>query len=168
MNVFDCDVGFDQSTLIKMVKQGAISILDLEPLDYTMETSVHSLACSRPLYMAQYIEFISVNLYQPFPPIIDIWKVFAVNVWLYIWLSFVSVIIADKIVNRLTRVDRQSLADYMFAYLKPMFLRGHDWRSFRNIIFIFWMIGVTPLVYILQNDLIAKMVNRWARYALNI
>ena len=48
---------------------------------------------------------------------------------------------------------------YFWIYLKPLLLIGES-LGFCNYLYLLWVLSITPLVHILQNDLTAQMVGR--------
>ena len=161
--VFDCSALEEPQNISKyeLIRQGAITSLDTTLIDYTWHTQVLSLNCTQPLYMGYIMNYISIDVYKPFPQIMDIWKVFDKNVWFCIITTFVVIIILDTLINFKNnfKISIELLLNKFWIYFKPLLLIGES-LGVCNYLYLLWVLSITPLVHILQNDLTAQMVNR--------
>ena len=152
----------DNATINKqLVRQGLVTALDDTPMNYVWEMDVNHLNCTKPLYMSYLMNYVSVNINKPLPPILDIWKALDENIWKYILISTLFIIITDRVVNRrfYHNNKNKSFMRHISIFLKPCLGIGES-LGFYNFIYILWIACISPLVAIIRNDLLVKMVDR--------
>ena len=154
---YECPVYFEDTnqTMPGLVRRGELTALSDVSLDYNTNTQVHGLRCAKPLFTSYLLNYITPDINAPYAPIMDIWKLLPKVVWVCIILSFCVMILLDTVAHK------TSLFNNLFIYYKPMLLIGEHTRRYRyNAVYILWLMAITPVVYIVQNQLTAQMVTR--------
>jgi hypothetical protein len=91
------------------------------------------------------------------PPAMEIWKAFEYRVWILLYIAFIFIIIADKILSKNKNHYLRSIYNIFWVYFKPLIGIGEHLRYY-SFFYILWLISVRPLTEIFRNDLCANLI----------
>ena len=100
--VFKCSESDTQYNITEWeaVREGFVTTVYQTPTDYNWRSYEQSLNCAQPLHLGYQMNYISLNVYKKFQPLMNSVTVFPVVIWLYIIISFIWVVITDRIIYR--------------------------------------------------------------------
>ena len=111
---------------------GELTSIDTEntdtfPLLYDIETRIsHSFKCSRPLFITPSMNYISLIVDKPFPPILDIWKALSHTVWYYTLIAYVAIVLTNKAIHTYGYRADKSLIELLWIHAKPLLAIGNQ------------------------------------------
>jgi len=139
---------------------GQVTGYDFTPMNYLLETQ-RNASCSRSLYLSNNMDILSPVNVEAFFPIVDIYK----GLDRYVWFAIITALIALFIIHKLSNSLKQySVFDFIWIYFKPLLMIGEA-LGHRNYLYLIWLICITHLVYVIQNDLLSHIVTRPEIYA---
>jgi len=89
----------------------------------------------------------------------NIWKVFNTNFWLIIIAFYLCCVVFNILVTRNQKRENilEKLLSSIYIYYQTL-LNGGDCRKPFNLIYLFWIIGIFPLIEVFKNDLSSNLV----------
>ena len=102
---------------------------------------------------------------ESFATIVDIYKGLDRYIWFAIITALIALFITHMYSNKFTnKRTSTTFFGFVWIYFKPLLMIGED-LGHRNYLYLIWLICITQLVYVIQNDLLANMVTRPEIYA---
>src|SRR5258708_26419367 len=126
---------------------------------YDYETEVKKLNCTKPLYISNQLTILSLVLKQDRPSAMDIFNAFNYIVWINIIIAFWTVVLVDTVTrNTHNGSTIKRMLNLVWIYFPTLIGKQTKDSRFTNIVYLFWIISVIPLVEIFKNELLANIV----------
>jgi hypothetical protein len=149
--------------------KGLIDSRDEVPFDFDLLVHNYGYHCTEPLYLENQLLMVSPVIKESAPTVMSIRRAYDEYEWIAILSTILFLIIFNTIItknmNKENIINRLCLS--LWSYYQPLIGKGEP-RKPMNFVYLFWLIGVIPLVEIFKNDLLANLVSIPDVYTNNI
>jgi len=124
------------------VTTNKIDGIDVVPMIYENEVRI-GFNCAKPLFISNQISILSPVVKSERPAIMDLWKAFHNEVWTFILLTFLIIVIINKIISMFGKNEERNnrFFYYIWIYFKALIEIGERFK-YQNYIYILWVLSI--------------------------